>query len=69
LNILLYSTGAKTEDVTEKEPTSFDRLAAFQASISGVLLAVNEVGLMLTNEMLAEVRQLLDDNGFNTIQF
>lgn len=52
----------------EKEPTSFDRLAAFQASINGVLLAVSEVGLMLTNDMLAEVRQLLDDNGFNAIQ-
>jgi hypothetical protein len=43
-----------------------NRLEAFQASVSGVLAALSAVNLTLTPEMLAEVRSILDANGFNS---
>lgn len=45
-----------------------DILPAFQASVSGVLAALNAINQPLTTEQLAEVRLLLDNNGFNSIQ-
>ncbi len=50
------------------DPTNVNRLAAFQASIYAVLMALNAVGIPLNNEQLTEVRSLLDDNGFSSIQ-
>jgi hypothetical protein len=45
-----------------------DRLAALQASVSIVLAALDAIGIPLSSEQLMEVRQLLDINGFSSIQ-
>jgi hypothetical protein len=50
-----------------RDPFDADILPAFQASISGVLAALNAVGQPLTVEQLAEVRGLLDNNGFESV--
>jgi hypothetical protein len=51
-----------------RDPFDSDVYPAFQASVSGVIAALNAIGQPLTSEMLAEVRHLLDDNGFDFIQ-
>ena len=51
----------------KNDPSNPDRLKAFQASISSVLFAINAVGLSLSPEMMAEIRQLLDVNGLESI--
>jgi len=49
------------------DPANPNRLAAFQSSVSAVLMALNAVGLPLSEAMLAEVRGLLDANNFQSI--
>ena len=49
------------------DPANPNKLAAFQASVSAVLMALNAVGLPLSEAMLAEVRGLLDGNGFQSV--
>ena len=43
-------------------------LPAFQASVDGVIAALNAINQPLNNEQLTEVRTLLDNNGFDNIQ-
>lgn len=52
----------------QDDPANPNRIASLQASVYAVLMALNAVGIPLTTEQLAEVRSLLDGNGFNSIQ-
>ncbi len=52
----------------QDDPVNPNRIASLQASVYAVLMALNAVGIPLSNEHLTEVRTLLDDNGFNDIQ-
>lgn len=52
----------------ESDPLNPDRLAALQASVSAVLGVLAVVGISLSNEQIAEIRTLFDDNGFTSIQ-
>jgi hypothetical protein len=49
------------------DPVNPNRLEAFKASVSAVLMALNAVGLPLSEVMLTEVRGLLDGNGFQSV--
>ncbi len=51
-----------------RDPSDPDILPAFQASVSGFLAALDAINQPLTTEQLAEVRLLLDNNGFSFIQ-
>lgn len=51
----------------EKDPDNSNRMAALQASVDGVLAALNTVGQSLSIEQLAEVRTMLDSNNFQSI--
>jgi len=51
----------------QSDPSNPSRLAALQAAVSAILSVLNALEIPLTTEQLAEVRGLLDGNGFNEI--
>ena len=53
--------------VGKDDPTSENKFNALQSAISGLLFALNELQILLTVEQLAEIRGLLDANGFQEI--
>lgn len=54
--------------VGKQEPSNPARLEAFKASVYGVLGTALALEIVITPEQLAEVRTILDVNGFNDVQ-
>ena len=52
--------------VGKNDPTE-NKFNALQSAISGLLFALHELQIPLTPEQLAEVRGLLDANGFQGV--
>jgi hypothetical protein len=51
----------------QSDPSNPSRLAALQAAVSAILSVLNALEIPLTSEQLAEVRGLLDSNGFEAV--